>query len=103
ALADAFLHYFPPRDLHPYLGEESPLVGLYASDEDFGITYRCWDAFCTDNAARLAPYLPFHDNPDRRNVWAFFGNSFVQAPGMLARSEERRVGKECGSRWWRDD
>src|SRR5206468_2771259 len=84
ALAEAFLRYFPPRDLHPYLGEESPLVGLYASDEDFGLTYRSWDAFCTDNAERLAPYLPFHGNPDGRKVWAFFGNSFVQAPGMLA-------------------
>ncbi len=84
SLAEAFLRLFPPRDLHPYLGESSPLVGIYVPDEDFRITYRSWDAFCTDNAEHLAPYLPFHDHPDRRKVWAFFGNSFVQAPGMLA-------------------
>ena len=48
ALAEVFLRWFPPRDLHPYLGEESPLVGLYAPDQDFGITYRSWDAFLTD-------------------------------------------------------
>jgi hypothetical protein len=84
ALAEAFLHFFPPRDLHPYLGEESPLTGLYVPDQDFGITYRSWDAFRTDYADRLALYLPFHDNADRRKVWAFFGNSFVQAPDMLA-------------------
>src|SRR2546423_13948848 len=43
ALAEAYLRCFPPRDLHPYLGEETPLAGLYAPDEDFGITYRSWD------------------------------------------------------------
>src|SRR6266567_747442 len=80
ALAEAFLRLFPPPDLHPYLGEDSPLAGLYAPDDDFGITYRDWEAFRADNAERLAPCLPFRGHPDRRKVWAFFGNSFVQAP-----------------------
>ncbi len=84
ALAETYLRLFPPRDLHPYLGESSPLTGLYAPDPDFAVTYRSWDAFATDNAEHLAPHLPLADHPDRRPVWAFFGNSFVQAPGMLA-------------------
>src|SRR5690606_15212613 len=27
--------------------------------------------------------------------------SIIPVLGLVARSEERRVGKECGSRWWR--
>ncbi|MCI0462391.1 MAG: hypothetical protein L0Z62_36020 [Gemmataceae bacterium] len=84
ALAETYLRLFPPRDLHPYLGEDSPLTGLYAADPDFAVTYRSWDAFAADNSERLAPHLPLAGHPDRRPVWAFFGNSFVQAPGMLA-------------------
>ncbi len=82
-LAEGFLRLSPPRDLHPYLGEDSPLVGICAPDPDLGITYRDWDAFRADNAERLAAHLPFHGDQGRK-VWAFFGNSFVQAPGMLA-------------------
>lgn len=84
ALGEAFLRLSPPRDLYPYLGEASPLAGLYAAAEDFGLRYRDWESFRADNAERLAPYLPFAPAQGDRKVWAFFGNSFVQAPGMLA-------------------
>jgi hypothetical protein len=83
-LAEAFLRLFPPLDLQPYMGEASPLTGGYAPDEDFGVTYRSWDVFCRENAERLEPYLPLEGHADSRPTWAFFGNSFVQAPGMLA-------------------
>src|SRR5688572_32743938 len=47
---------------------------------------------------------------NRRNPWfvsihgapegiALFSSSVVLMPGQTARSEERRVGKECRSRW----
>ncbi len=84
ALAEGYLLLFPPRDLHPFLGEASPLTGPFVADPDFGVAYRSWETFRADNAERLAPYLPLHNHPDRRPTWAFFGNSFVQAPGMLA-------------------
>jgi hypothetical protein len=95
-LAEAYLRLFPPRDLHPYLGEQSPRTGPFTPDPDFGVSYRSWEAFRADNAEHLTPYLPLCGNPDRRPVWAFFGNSFVQAPGMLADTAraalpERRV------------
>src|SRR5262249_20824210 len=82
-LAECFLRLFPPQDLHPYLGEESPLTGIYQPDEDFGARYASWEALAADNARRLAPYLPLERAGGGR-MWAFFGNSFVQAPGMLA-------------------
>ena len=83
-LAEAYLRLSPPRDLHAYLGEQSPLTGPLAPDPDFGITYRSWDAFRNDNAERLTAFGPFPGSSDTRPIWAFFGNSFVQAPGMLA-------------------
>lgn len=83
-LAEVFLRWFPPADLHPFLGEQSPLTGIYRPDADFAVTYRSWEDFCTDNAARLKDYVPFERSADPRPLWAMFGNSFVQAPGMLA-------------------
>lgn len=82
--AELYLRLFPPHDLYPYLGDQSPLTGIYKPDDDFSVTYRSWDAFAADNADRLREYLPLEANPDGRPMWAFFGNSFVQAPGMLA-------------------
>jgi hypothetical protein len=82
-LAELYLRGFPPRDLHPYLGEASPLTGLYRPDADFAVTYRSFRTFYTDNAPRLGP-LPLKRHNEGRPLWAFFGNSFVQAPGMLA-------------------
>jgi hypothetical protein len=82
--AEAFLRFFPPRDLHPYLGELSPLSGPYVPDDDFRVAYRSWEDFRSDNAERLAQFGPLGHESDSRPVWAMFGNSFVQAPGMLA-------------------
>jgi hypothetical protein len=82
-LAESYLRYFPPRDLHPYLGEESPLVGTWKADEEFGAAYVNWEAFAESNRGRLQPYLPLLNPQADERVWAFFGNSFVHAPGML--------------------
>lgn len=83
-LAEGYLQLFPPRDLHPYLGERSPATGILAPHPDFVATYRSWDDFCADNAKRLRPYLPFREPGSGPPVWAMFGNSFIHAPGMLA-------------------
>ncbi len=90
-VAEAFLRLFPPRDLHSYLGEDSPLSGPFRADPDFGAAYCNWDAFHAGYADRLKLYLPLNNHPDARPTWAMFGNSFVQAPGMLADHARARV------------
>jgi hypothetical protein len=94
-LGEAYTRLFPPRDSFLFLGEDSPLRGPYVPADDFGVAYRSWQAFCDDNP-RLQPYLPLDSPGDPRPLWAMFGNSFVQAPRMLAdtarvRTPERRV------------
>jgi hypothetical protein len=89
-LAEVFLQLFPPSDLKPFLGERSGLTGLYKPDPDFAVTYRSFDAFAADNAPALKRYQPLAKAADRP-VWAMFGNSFVQAPGMLADTARQRL------------
>jgi hypothetical protein len=83
-IAEGYLRLFPPRDLLPYLGEGSPLTGSFVVDDSFGLAYRCWEVFRASHAERLKEFLPWTGPTDPRPLWAFFGNSFVQAPGMLA-------------------
>src|SRR5262249_58597198 len=83
-LAEVFLRFFPPPELHEYLGAASPRSGSFVADADFGVAYRSWDNFAADYAARLRDLGELRPTPaDPRPIWAFFGNSFVQAPGML--------------------
>jgi hypothetical protein len=82
-LAEGFLRLFPPKDFDLFAGEASPLTGVFAPDADFGAGYRSWQAFCEDNAERISPYLALETSSAGRPTWAFFGNSFFQAPGML--------------------
>jgi hypothetical protein len=88
-LAELFLHWYPPADIYPYLGRRSPLTGPFAPDSDFVVGYRSWQAFDDANRSALSSYLPF--SRDARPVWAFFGNSFVHMPGMLADAARQRV------------
>jgi hypothetical protein len=79
-LGEAFLRTFPPTDMHRYLGDESPLCGPFAADAELGVRYRDWPALAAD----YPDMPPLDPAADPRPTWAFFGNSFVQAPGMLA-------------------
>jgi hypothetical protein len=90
-LAEAYLRSFPPKDLHPYLGEASPLTGPLAPNDDFGAGYRSWEAFQETNAEALARFGEFGRDEDPRPIWAMFGNSFVQAPDMLADTARVRL------------
>src|SRR5262245_43229132 len=95
ALAEAYLQFNPPADLELYLGEESHQAGGFRPHPDLAVTYRSWEAFFEQNQTHLAPHLPLTGHADPRPVWALFGNSFVQAPGMLgdtlaAAAPERR-------------
>ena len=92
-LGEAYIRFFPPRDSLTFLGEASPLRGPFAPDADFGVGYRSWQAFRDDNP-RLQTYLPFDSSADARPTWAFFGNSFAQAPGMLADAARARLSSD---------
>jgi hypothetical protein len=81
---EAFLRFFPPRDFRSYLGEQSGLSGPFRPSRRFGVQYRSWDEFRSLHAEPLAAFGPLSADPAGRPTWAMFGNSFVQAPGMLA-------------------
>ena len=88
---ELYLRAFPPEDFRPYLGEASPLTGPFRPDEAFGVQYRSWDAFKKDHEGRIWPYLPYIEGSWKPPTWAMFGNSFVQAAGMLADTARVRV------------
>ncbi len=88
---ELYLRHFPPRELQPHLGDASPLAGPFAPDPVYGARYRDWDAFAADYREPLAKYLPFGPPDAPPKGWAMFGNSFVQAPGMLADTARREM------------
>jgi hypothetical protein len=65
--------------LQPFLGEASPLSGIYRSDPDLGVDYRS----VADFRAQYRDRLEQLEQGGRPQTWAWFGNSFVQAAGML--------------------
>ena len=69
-----------PRDVRAHFGEKGDRAA-YRPDPELGADYRSYEDFRADNAARLAELGPL-DGPAAG--WLFLGNSFVQAPGMLA-------------------
>ena len=77
---ELFLRLAPPDDLRPYLGAASGLEGPDVADPVLGADYRSYDAFAASYSERLQQLAA--DNRGRP-VWAMFGNSFVQAVGML--------------------
>jgi len=89
ALAEGFLRWFPPTEQEPYIGDASPRQGPFVGDRTFGVSYRSFDAFAAVNAERLQPFLPL--GTPGAPLWAMFGNSFVQAPGMLGDTLRERV------------
>src|SRR3712207_8844051 len=52
-------------------------------------------AFAWPQAARAAVEIHFYS----KDLGASFPHAFVRLTGTVDRSEERRVGKECRSRW----
>jgi hypothetical protein len=80
AAGELIVRLAPPEDLRPYLAAQSGLAGPYAGDPVLGADYRSWDAFAALYSDRLAE---LDKDNNGRPVWAMFGNSFVQALGML--------------------
>src|SRR3712207_9063362 len=66
-----------------------PSAWAVAKRDNPQVAEKCWYApFPAGPAGRYTPYLPFF-----WGIWSFGRNK------SAARSEERRVGKECRSRW----
>ena len=84
ALGELYLQLTPPGDLAEHLGVESPKAGPFAPDDRYGARPRSLAALDADNPGKLDPYRHLFHNPKPPRVWAFFGSSFAQAPGMLA-------------------
>jgi hypothetical protein len=90
--AEAFLRLFPPEPQWLGVAEQWSHPGLYERDDDFAVTYRSWPAFRAYSGESLERFLPFGGAAP---LWAVFGNSFVQAPGMLADTlRARAAGRE---------
>jgi hypothetical protein len=91
ALAEIYLRAWPPADLHQFLGEDSPLSGPFTPCTETGLAYRSYDAFEQDYRQSLVEFGPLDSSVDPRPIWALFGNSFVQAAGMLGDHVRREV------------
>ncbi len=90
AAGELYLRVAPPDDLAPYT-PDCNRAGPFRADDSFGVQYRSLDALAADNPGRLDPFRPLFNDPNPPSTWAFFGSSFVQAPGMLADTSRQFV------------
>ena len=84
-VAEIYLRFFPPVDIHQYLGEHSPMKGVFVQDEDFGLGFVSLETLRANNPHTLASSVSFSDNQYDR-TWVCFGNSFVHGQGNLVDS-----------------
>lgn len=84
-VAETYLRFFPPGDIHQYLGEHSPLKGVLVQDKDFGVGFASFETLRVNNPHALGSLVSFSDNQYDR-TWACFGNSFVHGRGNLVDS-----------------
>lgn len=87
-VGEVFARLSLPPDIRQHFGAGPAQAGIYKPDPELGVDYRSYEDFRADNAARLAA-LGALDAPTP--TWLFFGNSFVQASGMLADTVRRAV------------
>src|SRR5262245_54989454 len=85
-IGEAFARLSLPRDIRQHFGDDAVRRGIYRPDPELGADYQSYEDFRADNATRLAELGPL-DAPTP--TWLFLGNSFVQAPGMLADTAQR--------------
>src|SRR5262245_32448159 len=85
-IGEAYARLSLPQDIRRHFGQGPAHNGIYRADPELSADYRSYEDFRADNAARLAE-LGALDAPIP--TWLWFGNSFVQAPGMLADTARR--------------
>jgi hypothetical protein len=87
-LGEAYSRLRLPNDIRDYLGGDPSRTGIYKPDPVLGADYRSYEHFHAENAARLAALGGL---ASARPTWLFLGNSFVQAPDMLAATAQRAM------------
>lgn len=86
---EAYLRLAPPDDLRPYVIDRLSDTGPYVPDPVIGADYRSYAALHAIYPERLDQLAAENAG---RPVWMLFGNSFVQAPGMLGDTAQARIG-----------
>jgi len=81
ALGEGYARLRLPADIRQHLGQSPAGSGIYKPDPVLGADYRSYEDFYAENSQRLSELGPV-GSP--LSTWLFSGNSFVQAPGMLA-------------------
>ncbi len=79
SLGEAYLRFFPPDYLYPFLGEQSPLAGHLSPDADFGVSFASWGDLVKDNPVSLGPdslLLPDRQPTPAAKIALVLGNSF---------------------------
>jgi hypothetical protein len=79
---EAYARLYPPAAIREYLGDDSPLRGIYRPDPVLGVGYRSIDDYRPLEAPPFAEIHPL--NVPR--TWLFFGNSFARQMSVTARN-----------------
>jgi hypothetical protein len=79
---EVYVRLRPPPDLQEYLGEESPLSGIYLPDPKLIVRYASLADYKPSHAARFTEVQPFN-SPEP--TWLFFGNSFAYGLSLAAK------------------
>lgn len=87
-IAEGYLRIFPVKDIHTYLGEDSPLTGFYKPHDDFSVTYESWEAMSRDNALTEEKFSNYINSSDSRPLWVLCGSSFAD---MLKRDMQEVI------------
>jgi hypothetical protein len=78
---EVYARLYPPADIQEYLGDDSPLTGIYRPDPVLGVDYRSIDDYRPFEAPPFSEIRPL--NVPR--TWLFFGNSFARGMSVTAR------------------
>jgi hypothetical protein len=80
---EAYARLRPPADIQEYLGDDSPLTGIYRPDPVLGADYRSIADYRPAEAPPFAEIRPLNVP----QTWLFFGNSFARQLSVKAREE----------------
>jgi len=81
-IGEAYVRIRPPADVQEYLGEGSPLTGIYRPDSALGVDYSSIEEYRPFDAPRFSEIKPLNTTEP---TWLFFGNSFARGLSMTAR------------------
>jgi len=80
---EAYTRLRPPADIQEYLGDDSPLKGIYRPDAVLGADYRSINDYRPAESPPFAEIRPLNVP----HTWLFFGNSFARGMSETARDE----------------